>query len=437
MSRRRRQRRVEVAVLRQGRDMLGEGDFDTRRVLVRDALPGETVMADVVKRHRGEWLARPVQLAYPSPLRRVPACSAFPICGGCAAQHLDSGDQLQWKERQLIQELAAAGLMPAQLRAPVAGRMLHYRRKARLAVRFLADKDELLIGFREAFGNKVARIDACPVLVQPFADRVDPIKALVRALSVAGAVPQIELAAGDDRAVMILRHLAPLSVNDQRLLADFSCRHGIEVLVQPGGYDTVSTLHGDTPEALHYHLSRYELTLSFGATDFIQINAEMNSLLVDAALRELALERGDRVLDLFCGIGNFTLPIARQGIPVVGLEGNPALVARAGYNAARNGLEGTATFAVADLYQEGELGCTTGDINKVLVDPPRSGVGAALRHLHEPHVQRVVYVSCHAHSFVRDAAALVAAGFTFASVGLFDMFPNTTHAEVLATFERR
>jgi 23S rRNA (uracil1939-C5)-methyltransferase len=433
---RRSRRRLDVAVTTLGAALEGVTEAEGRDVRIRGALPGEELTVEVVRRHRGRWHARPVEWQRRSAARAEPVCSAFHECGGCAAQHVAGADQLAWKQEQLLTLLESAGLQPRRLRAPVPGPRYYYRRKARLGVRHLADKQEVLVGFREAFGSRIARVGGCPVLVRPLAELLPALAALVNRLSVRHAVPQLEVAAGDDRKVVIVRHLESLTDSDRLELARFEAEQGIDVLLQSAGYESITTLQGAPPRLLHYRLDEFGVALAFGPADFVQVNARVNERLVRAAVSGLALRPADRVLDLFCGIGNFTLPIARSGTRITGLEASPALVARARHNARCNGLDALATFEVVDLYQCDAAAIGQG-FDKVLLDPPRSGIGSALELLSGPRVERVVYVSCHAGSFVKDARALVGAGYAFSEVGLFDMFPHTAHVETMGVFCRR
>jgi 23S rRNA (uracil1939-C5)-methyltransferase len=436
VSRRARYRKLSLAVTECGPEMQGLAAAQGREVLVRGGLPGEDLDAEVVKRHRGKWFARPVVWHQQSARRRPPPCPAFPTCGGCAAQHLSTSDQLAWKQQQLLLPLAGAGVTPARVRSPVTGPQFHYRRKARLAVRYLAPKDEILVGFREAYSSKIARIEGCPVLVRPFAELLQPLAVMLAHLSIRAAIPQVEFSAGDDHAVLILRHLAPLTAADRARLRSFQSRYRIGILLQDAGYDSIADLDGQPPPLLHYRLDRFGVDLAFDAADFVQVNAEINAALVHGTLDALDLRREDRVLDLFCGIGNFTLPVARSGIAVTGVEANPALVARARHNAQRNGVAGFAAFSEADLYQQPPAAIAA-DFNKAIVDPPRTGAGSAIELLCSSEVERVAYVSCHPESFVKDSLVLTDAGYEFSEVCLFDMFPQTSHVETLGVFCRR
>ncbi len=422
---------------------LGVGRAEQRTVKAHNALPGEQVSVQVIKRRHGTWYGLAQTHANLSPQRRPTPCVHFAECGGCSLQHLAPAAQLALKTNQIQQALTAAGLQPAQWQAPITGAELHYRRKARLGVRYLADKDELLVGFRQPFGSRVARMQSCPVLVQPFASLIQPLQILLRRLSCPRAIPQVELAAGEvtagraEQPALILRHLQPLTEADKTLLAEFASHWQVQWLLQPGDYSSLHDLSGATPAPLSYSLPAFDLRLAFTPAGFVQINHALNRDLVAAAVAALAPAANEPVLDLFCGMGNFSLALARAGARVLGLEGSAALVAQAQQNAAANGLAGQANFQALDLYADSAAAWTdsVAACDKLLLDPPRSGAGPALTGLLRLAPGKIVYVSCHPESFVRDAAALVQAGYRFQSLQLFDMFPHTTHVEVLAVFE--
>jgi 23S rRNA (uracil1939-C5)-methyltransferase len=429
---------VEVLIVGIAEDGFAEGTVEDRQVRVKGAFPGERVAARIIKRRKGTWWGIPETTAG----RPATSCPAFRHCGGCAMQQLDVAAQLRHKQNVVLKTLQAHGVEPERIATEVHGPRLHYRRKARLGGRYLADKQEFLLGFRESFGSRVARLDTCPVLAEPFSARFAELKNLLGTMPARADLPQIETAAGDGGASLALRHLTALSQVDLQLLAAFERSSGIQVLLQSGGYDTLMRLDGAPERALSYRLDEFGVCISFQISDFIQVNEYVNQRLVAAALALLNPAPGERVLDLFCGLGNFTLPIASQGAEVVGIEGSAGMVARAVANAERNGLGQRLRFLSLDLHAEVEPGAAFDEpfgepFDKVLVDPPRSGCGPALRVLTAPRVGRVIYVSCHPESFAADAARLRAQGFDLKRLGLFDMFPHTAHVETLAVFERR
>jgi 23S rRNA (uracil1939-C5)-methyltransferase len=430
---------VDLDIEALGADGFGVARFERRPVHVKGTLPGEVVRARIVRRRQGSWYALPQEWVISAGTRAVPACEAFMRCGGCSMQHLPREDQLALKQKWLLDQLDAAGVVAGDVQAPVTGPQYFYRRRARLAVRSVRDTGELLVGFRESFGNRVARIQSCCVLVQPLSDEIAALAKMIGALDAREAIAQIEVAAGDSGAALILRHVQPLTARDRAALDVFQQSSRTRVLLQSAGYDSVVDLQGRAPELLCYRLDGFGVTLSFHPADFIQVNAPVNADLVANACAWLAPEPNDVVLDLFCGIGNFTLPLARSGAHVWGIEGAPELVERGRLNAQRNGLAHRVGFSAADLYAAApgaELTERIGAANKVLLDPPRTGAGPMLPLLAGSKVERIAYVSCHPVSFARDAAALIKAGFSLSCVRIFDMFPHTTHVETLGRFER-
>jgi 23S rRNA (uracil1939-C5)-methyltransferase len=427
---------VEIAEIDpQGR---GVTRVDDRTVRVKAALPGERLDVRVVGKRGGEFMAVPHQWQVASPRREASPCAWFERCGGCWLQHLTKEDQLTLKQQHMLDCLADAGVVPERVRSAVAGSRLFYRRKARLGVRWLANGEppELLVGFRESYGSRVARVGECVILAPPFHRLLTPLRKVLSEISIPHAIPQLEIAVGDDAAQLILRHLEPLTSADVRLLEAFESRSRVTTLLQSGGYDSVRRLDGSPPEPLHYRLERHGLVLEFRAEDFVQVNAEMNEKLIDQVLGDLALGPTDQVLELFCGIGNFSLPVARKGATVLGVEGSAELIARARRNASLNGLDTRARFLLGDLYDDNYELPNGGQFNKALVDPPRTGCGAALPSLCAAGFERLVYVSCNPQSFAADARALIEGGYNLKDVGVFDMFPHTSHVETIGVFTR-
>ena len=439
MSRRQGPRVVDLEVDALNAEGLGVATFERRPVLIKGALPGDVVSARVVRRRGGSWYALPVERIVTVGAHAKPACEAFMRCGGCSMQHLPCADQLALKERWLVEQLDAVGVKPRSIAPPVRGPQYFYRRRARLAVRSVRDTGELLVGFRESFGNRVARMTSCPVLAPPFADALPSIGATLAGLRAREAIPQLEIAAGERAAAMIVRHVSELGSDDRAALARFERRSCIGVLLQGGDYSSIVDLAGAKPRPLDYRLDRFGVTLEFDAADFVQVNASVNADLVAAAVAWLDASACDRVVDLFCGIGNFTLPLAANGAAVLGVEGADELVRRAASNARLNGLATRVRFETADLYgnESGrDMKAMLDGVRKVLLDPPRTGAGAVLAPLGASKVERIAYVSCHPISFARDALALRNSGFALVSVRVFDMFPHTTHVETLGLFER-
>ena len=430
---RRGPRHIDLHIESLGDEGLGQGCFEGRQVNLRNALPGEIVSARVQKRRRGIWYGEADTPERPSSWRRTPACDAYPRCGGCAMQHLDYARQLEHKEAILRSALAEQDVTPALLRRPVAGPQFHYRHKARLGMRLVGDV--LLAGFREGFSNRVARMSDCKTLALPFARMLPDLQQTLARLSRPDRLPQVELAAGDRDFAVVLRHLTDLDENDRQRLASFESRTGMRVFLQPGGYDTVSPLGGGDPH-LSYTNPDFGLCFRFLPTDFTQVNPYVNRMLVRRALLALAAPPGSVVADLFCGIGNFSLALARTGVRVLGFESAPGALLRARRNAALNGLSKRCEFVVADLY---DARCPElVDCDGLLLDPPRSGAGENLaRWVDSPRLRRIAYVSCNPVSFASDAAILAERGFELEEAAMFDMFPHTAHVETLGLFSRR
>ncbi len=427
-------REIQVAISTLDGDGCGGASVGERRVRIKNGLPGETVSARVLKRRKGEWLAEAFEIATPSADRRSAACRYFPRCGGCSMQHLDYARQLALKEDGLRQALSENGVVPVSFEQPVHGPRFNYRTKARLGVRVVGG--EVLVGFRESFGNRVGRMTECLTLTEPLSRLLVPLKQLIAELSAPGRIPQVELAGGDAEAAIILRHLDPLTEADRNAIASFSREHGIRVYTQSGGYDTVLPASASATEPyLGYANPDFGLHFLFTPMDFTQVNLSMNRKLVQSAVLGIDARPGERVLDLFCGIGNFSLPLAASGYQVVGLEASAPAIERAGMNARHNGLSERCEFAVQDLYHADCL--NPGQADYLVLDPPRSGAGPNLpAWLQTTGAKRVVYVSCSPASFAKDARILASAGFVLEQVGIYDMFPNTAHVETLGIFQR-
>jgi 23S rRNA (uracil1939-C5)-methyltransferase len=320
---------------------------------------------------------------------------------------------------------------------PLAGPAWHSRRKARLSVRDVPAKGRVLVGFRERDGRFITDMQECHTLDERLAGLLPALSALLGSLQARATIPQLEAACGDESVALVVRHLQPLSADDRQALVAFEQQQALRLYLQPGGPDSVVPLSANGPQ-LSYALPAWGLELSFEPLDFIQVNAGLNQLMVAQALEQLDIQPGQRVLDLFCGLGNFSLPLARAGAQVTGVEGAPGLVARAQQNATDNGLA-CVHFIHADLYaDEVVLPAAGGPFDSILLDPPRSGAGPLLAQLAASGVQRIVYISCNPKTLAADAGALQREhGFELLAAGLMDMFPHTPHSEAMAVFERR
>jgi 23S rRNA (uracil1939-C5)-methyltransferase len=415
----------------------GVARLDGKAVFVADALPGERVMLRRVRRHRNYDEARLEAVLEASPDRVEAPCPHYGTCGGCALQHLAPAAQLAFKETQLLANLARLGSVePARVLPPLTGPVWHYRRRARLGVKHVARKGRVLVGFRERAAPYVADLHECRILAPPLDRLMDPMAELVAGLSISARVPQAELAAADDGAVAVLRVLDPPSPADLELLRQFEQRHDLRLYLQPGGPGSVLPLtEGHSP--LRYSLADFGISIEFEPTDFIQVNGALNEAMVTRAVEELDPQPDEHVLDLFCGLGNFSLPLARRAGEVTGVEGEASLVARAALNARRAGL-GNVNFVTADLASSGYEGpWAERAYARVLLDPPRAGAREVLPVVGRCGAGRVVYISCHPGSLARDAGLLVREhGFRLVAAGVMDMFPHTTHVEAMAVFER-
>ena len=425
---------LEATVVDLTHDGRGVADVEGRRVFVPDALPGERIEILLGKRRRKLQEAELVEVLAPSSSRVAPACEYFGTCGGCALQHLDHGAQVRFKQTVVAEALSRiGGLVPGEWLAPVIGMPWHYRRRARLGVKFVPGKERVLVGFRERAGRFITDMRSCPVLMPPLDALLGELADLIGETSVRARLPQIEAAVGERSAALVLRVLEQPTETDKKLFEEFGRRHDLDIYLQPGGPGTITPL-GEA-RTLEYSLPAYGLTLQFLPTDFVQVNAVVNAELVAAALRLAAPEPRDRVLDLYCGLGNFSLPFAQRAAELLGVEGDAGLVARAVRNAAANGID-NARFVAADL-SAGDWRFLREAWDIVVLDPPRTGAEAPIAEMHKVGPRRIVYVSCHPATLARDARVLVGEhGYRLSAAGVFDMFPHTHHVEALALFER-
>jgi 23S rRNA (uracil1939-C5)-methyltransferase len=412
---------------------------DGKAIFVDGALPNETVDYASFRRKPNYELAHLVRVLKPSNARVEPPCPHFGICGGCAMQHMDPSAQLATKQRVLEDSLWHIGrVRPDTILPPIQGEAWGYRHRARLAVHKIAKKDRVLIGFHEKRSSYIADMQTCAILPSHLSALLLPMRDLVAALSIAERLPQIEVSVGEHCTALLLRILAPLSVADEKLLRAFADRHNVVIYLQPKGPDTAYRFYPVPGPRLSYTLPEFALELDFRPTDFTQVNHAVNRVLVRRALRLLDPQPGERIADMFCGLGNFTLPIARSGARVVGVEGSPGLVRRGRESAEINGLASQVDFSVANLFECTEASLKAlGRFDRMLIDPPREGAVELVRALTGEMPRRVVYVSCNPATLARDAAVLVGVkGYRFVSAGAVNMFPQTAHVESIAVFER-
>jgi 23S rRNA (uracil1939-C5)-methyltransferase len=414
----------------------GVGRLAGKAVFVAGALPGEQVRVGRLRRHARHDEATLLEVIAASPARVSAPCPAFGRCGGCALQHLESAAQLAAKSHELRAQLARIGkVKPLDELPPLAGSALGYRRRARLGVRYLAREQRAIVGFRSRDSSRLAALEACPVLAAPAAGLPGPLAALLTSLSIAARVTEVEVAVTAEVTSLVLRVLdAPSSADRDRLRA-FAAAHAVEFWLRAGAAASAEPL--DPPGTpLRYRLPAFDLTLEFGPLDFVQVNGELNERLVERAVALLAAAPGDAVLDLFAGLGNFTLALARGAAAVLGVDVDAALLGRGRDNASRNGI-GNARFALADLDADLRREPWAGQrFQRVLLDPPRAGALGVLPLIGRLRPRRVVYISCHPGTLARDAGLLVHQhGFTLVAAGVIDMFPHTAHLESIALFE--
>ncbi len=412
----------------------GEGGKVT---FITGALPGEVVTAEPTARNRHFDEARTIEVVKASPQRVTPRCPHFGVCAGCVLQHLEESQQIVAKQRVLIDNLTRIGhVTPGTVLPPLVGDSWGYRRKGRFSVRRVEKKDKTLVGFRELDPRFVADLSQCLTVIPEIGMKVGVLSEFIETLDGKRDIPQIEFIAGDDAIMLTIRHMQPLSDADRAAWIAFGQAHGFAISLQPGGVESVQPLWpAEVP--LSFKLAPWDVELAFRPLDFIQVNAKLNVQMIAHALALLDAGPDERVLDLFCGLGNFTLPLARTVRNVVGVEGDAGLVARARENAVRNGLE-NAEFHAADLTQDQrQASWMRQGFDKLLLDPPRSGAIEVLQQLPLKQFKRIVYVSCHPGSLARDAGYLVnEQGFTLVSAGAMDMFPHTAHVESIAVFEK-
>jgi len=423
----------------------GEGVVrDGKAAFIAGALPGESVRFRRTRHHRQHDEAQLLEVLQPSPDRVVPQCAHFGVCGGCALQHLAPEAQLAAKQTELRENLERVGrVAPEEWLPPLRGPVWSYRRRARLGAKFVIKKDRVVVGFRERLAPYVAEVQRCEVLAPPVGEMLAPLAAMMNGLSIRHRIPQIEVAVADNVIALVLRVLDSPSMEDLTRLREFAAAHSVRFYLQTAGLESVRALDEDpaTPlEPLHYALPGFNLKLQFRPTDFVQINARINEALVERAVELLDLTPESAVLDLFCGLGNFTLALARKAGRVVGVEGDQGLVERARHNARLNDIA-NAEFHLADLGRplgapEAGPSWLKQNFTHVLLDPPRAGASEVLAAVSRLNPQRVLYISCHPGSLARDLGVLVHEhGMKLVAAGVLDMFPHTTHVESLALLE--
>lgn len=416
-------------------DGRGVTHIDGKATFIHRALPGERVRFVYTDRRKQFDEGDTVEVLSASEDRIEPGCPHFAVCGGCSMQHIGPEAQLRTKAQVLRDNLERIGKVSAERwLAPLTGPVWGYRRKARLGVRYVPKKGRVLVGFRERRSPFIAELGRCPVLDPRVGEKLMPISLMLTELEARARIAQIEVACSDERVALVFRNLDPLSEADQQRMADFGTEHGFDIYLQPGGPDTIYPINDVAP--LHYRLADFDVDIGFAPLDFTQVNAEINHQMVPLAIDLLQIEPGDRVLDLFAGLGNFTLPLARRAAEVVAVEVDEPMVKRGAETAEANGIDNT-RHVVGNLFEpERSLPWMREQYDRVLLDPPRAGAEAMMVEVARFKPKRVVYVSCHPGTLARDAGLLVNEhGYKLVAAGVMDMFPHTAHVESIAVFE--
>ncbi len=429
---------LTTTIERLSHEARGIAQIDGKTTFIRDALPGETVRFSHTRRRGRFDEGQTLEVLTASPERTSPHCAHFGTCGGCSLQHMQHDAQISHKEASLINLLQHQGhAEPKSWLPPLTRNTLGYRHKARLSIRYVAKKGKVLVGFRERDGRFVADLNQCHILHPSVGLHLSDISDCLLTLDARSSIPQIEIAIGDNITALIVRHLEPLSTTDLEKLKALAEQHQYRLYLQPKGPDSIHLYHPtNTSPLMQYSLSDHELTLQFHPSQFIQINPSMNQAMLNQAIKHLELTPNDHVLDLFCGIGNFSLPMAKQCHHVTGIEGDDTAVSQARANATHNHLNNT-TFEVANLFEpEATTPWIQQRFDKVLLDPPRAGAQEILPFLNTWQPKIIVYISCNPATLARDTAIIQSLQYSLDKAGIMDMFPHTQHTEAMAVFYR-
>lgn len=437
MARRNKRQRLpepfDVEIESMSHEGRGITHVDGKTVFVFGALAGEQVTVQIVKTNKKFDEAKVVEVLKPSSKRITPKCDYFGLCGGCSLQHLNNQDQLDLKQSAVLEMFKHAGLNNYKLIPPLLGSAWKYRQKARLGVKFVNKKDKVLVGFREKSSPFLTDMDRCEVIHEKVGDHILALKNMIETLNAKSTIPQIEVAADDEHVTLVFRHLEELIASDKDKLTDFAKQTGFHLQLQPKGPDSIENLYPLEQKLLLKPDSNVEI--EFKATDFTQVNSDMNRAMIQQALGFMDLQSNERVLDLFCGLGNFSLPMAKHCSHVTGVEGSDVMARRATENADKLGLNNTEFYA-ADLTQlHDDADWAKCKYDKILLDPPRTGAQELVEYISRFGAKRIVYISCQPSTLVRDAAILVNKGYKLTDLGVMDMFPQTAHVESMAIFD--
>lgn len=415
----------------------GVAHINGKTTFISRALPGEVIKFVYTNRKKHFDEGDAITIEQPSPDRISPPCPHFEQCGACSMQHLSTEKQIEVKQQALFDQLQRIGKTQAQHHLPpLKGPVWGYRRRARLGVKYVIKKNRVLVGFRERRSHFLADISHCPVLDPRVGEHLTDIASAINTLDARATIAQIEVSCSDDRVALVFRHLEPLNPQDKTRLSDFGQAHNFDIYLQPGGTDSVYPLDAPRVGDLHDQQPAYQIAIGFKPLDFTQVNAAINRDMVQLALKWLDIKPGDHALDLFAGLGNFTLPMARFAKKVTAIELEPAMVQRAEASARANGITNT-QHQVGNLFEpDPTLAWMQQSFDRILLDPPRAGAEALLAHIARMHPKRIVYISCHPGTLARDAHSLIHEhGYTLIAAGVMDMFPHTAHIESIAVFE--
>ena len=448
MARRRKRKQIDqtpkdIRIESLAHDGRGVGrDEEGKVVFVDYALPDEHVRYLPLMHRKSYLFGSTIEVLEASKHRVLPKCDVFGECGGCVLQHLDAPIQIQYKQQQLLENFKKIGdVQPEQLLSPLSGDHWGYRRRARLGAKFVEKKGGMIVGFRERNSSYIQPTDKCLVLYPEVSDLLPDLRSTLEKTSCNNKIPQIEISVADNALVMIVRHLETFLQADLDLLSEFAKKNKVTLFLQPGNLKSIHPLWPENPEPLFYNFDDFDIRIEFLPSDFIQVNGSINQRLVRQAIELLDVQSDDSVLDLFCGVGNFTLPLARKAKRVIGVEGDKSLVERADHNKQLNKLANV-DFFFGDLFKEDMNPDSHGEwlqqsFNKVLLDPPRSGAAEMVKRMGDFKPERIVYVSCGPATLARDAGTLVHEhGYRMTKAGVIDMFPHTAHVESIAVFER-
>lgn len=441
MSKRRRKPLPQDPITTEIRGLSHEGrgiaTVDERTTFISNALPDEKVEFLYTKLNKKIAEGKATTILQASPERVTPKCDYFGLCGGCSLQHMDHGAQLTLKQNTLRDHLNHfAKTQPEKWLTPLTGPQYAYRHKGRLGVRYVTKKESVLVGFREQQNRYLADMRHCKTLAAPVGDLIVPLRELIAQFDAKSEIAQIEAAIGDNDTALIFRNLVELSSHDTNLLVEFAKQHSLWIFLQPNKPQPLEKLWpNDAQDLLHYQLEDFSLKLWFHPNDFTQVNPSINRKMLPLAIELLDLQATDTALDLFCGLGNFTLPISRSVAHVVGIEGSEEMVQRASYNAESNNITNTEFFA-ADLSKEIDEAWANKTYNKLLLDPPRSGALEILHHIPKWQPEKIVYVACNPATLARDIGEIISFGYRLEAAGIIDMFPQTNHVESIALLVR-